>query len=66
MLDGRVCPEKVHTKVYYLVVISPPATAWLLTLRAFIWLSELNLIPQLSHVKISSFSPSDIAQFVES
>ena len=65
-LDGRLFPISVYTKAYYLVVISPPATAWLLTLWAFIWLSELKLISHLSHVNISSFSLSDIAQFVES
>ena len=32
LLDGVLFPETVYTKVYYLVVISPPATAWLLTL----------------------------------
>jgi hypothetical protein len=45
---------------YYLVVSSPPAIACSLTLWTFIWLSELKLIPHLSHVKISSFSVSDI------
>jgi hypothetical protein len=50
---------------YYLVVSSPPATAWLLTLWAFIWLCELKLIPHLSHVKISSsFSVSDIRDMI--
>jgi hypothetical protein len=60
---GQVFLETMHTKLYYLVVSSPPATAWLLTLWAFIWLCELKLIPHLSHVKISSsfsFSVSDI------
>ena len=66
LLHGVLFPETVHNQVYYLVVISPPATAWLLTLWAFIWLSELKLIPHLSHVKTSSFFPSDIAQFVNS
>jgi hypothetical protein len=44
---------------YYRVVSSPPATAWTLTLCAFIWLSELKLIPHISHLKVS-LSVSDI------
>jgi hypothetical protein len=49
-------------KLYYLVVSSPFVRAWSLSLWAFIWHSELKLIPHLSHVEISSssFSVSDI------
>ena len=45
-----------RTGYYYLVVSSPPAMAWSLTLWAFIWLSELKFLPHLSHLKPSCVS----------
>jgi hypothetical protein len=68
LIISRSCLETSFSrngayKLYYLVVSSPLARAWSISLWAFIWHSELKLIPHLSHVEIfssSSFSVSDI------